>query len=191
MAARKLDRPQPFVVCGVRLFNRFGCVKIDAGILSRDRKIEAIAGNGELVRVHLIGKCLFGIRRRHKRCIEIADLGVGHEVTAEIQRHAAICDDKDSHQAGRDDSEHLPNVFLGLGNACGRYLHTGRRIALVSVLRILRISLPGLLTMHLLRDEAAGLVIVIGINGRDIVWSDVTPARNFIVLFVAHDALAE
>ena len=63
MAARKLDGPQPFIVCGVRLFHRFGSVEIDAGILGRDRKIEAIAGNGELVRVHLIGKRLFSIRR--------------------------------------------------------------------------------------------------------------------------------
>ena len=58
-------------------------------------------------------------------------------------------------------------------------------------LRKLLVGLPVLLAMHLLRDETTGLVIVIEVDGRYIVWSDVAPARNFIVLIVAHDALAE
>ena len=191
MAARKLDGPQPFVVRRVRFLNRFGSVEIDAGVLGRDRKVEAVTGNGELVRVHLIGKRLFGIRRRHKRCIKIADLGVGHEVTTEIQRHAAIRDRKDNHQTSRDDPEYLPDALLGAGNARRGDLHAGRRVPLMAGLRKLRVGLPVLLAMHLLWDEAARLFAVVEVDGRDIAWSDVTPARNFIVLIVAHDALAE
>ena len=63
MAARKLDGPQPFVVRRVRFLNHFGGVEIDAGVFGRDRKVEAVTGNGELVRVHLVGKRLFCIRR--------------------------------------------------------------------------------------------------------------------------------
>ena len=112
-------------------------------------------------------------------------------MTAEIQRHAAICDRKDSHQTSRDDPKHLPDALLRAGNARRGDLHAGRRVPLMAGLRKLRVDLPVLLAMHLLRDEAARLFAVVEVDGRDIAWSDVTPARNFIVLIVAHDALAE